>query len=348
MTARPTDPTTREELYDTADEVAMPGRLGYYLKLCGDRLWPLFQRADAEALAYQSRYRAMSAAVTLLGTVAVLLGCAELIRPQWAGTLTWVDGILAVLAAIGVLIGLGKKLHRSWLASRYRAERLRLLKFSAFADPGVWQERGHGANWESAFEQSLDEIEGIEADELESISHHERIPDLPSEAPAKAVPDETRRALAVYYRIKRLEPQIDYFHARARRVRSLDNPVLLPLVFFGSLGIVLAHFGLTIVRRVVGLHEAAGLDRIGDLLIGLSLALPVAWAGVRTYRSANEFARNRSRSLARESALRQIAKRLAEEPSPQALFASIALAEYILAADQHEWLRLMLDAEWYG
>jgi len=84
MTRRRTDPVSRVELYDTPDETALPGRLGYYVKLCGEELWPVFQREDREALRYQTRYRTVSLIVTSLGTAAVLAGCAELVFPGGA------------------------------------------------------------------------------------------------------------------------------------------------------------------------------------------------------------------------------------------------------------------------
>ena len=341
MTDRRTDPATRVELFDTPDETALPGPLGYYLKLCHQELWPVFQREDREALAAQARYRKVSLTVAALGTAAVLAGCMELVFRSWERALIWIEGVLVVLAALAVLFGYWNKLHRSWLTSRCRAERLRLLKFASFADPRVWQDGARDEGWEAAFRREIEEIRAIEPDELDSISHHERVPAPVPEAAARAVPDATRRALTVYYRVKRLEPQIDYFQIRARKVRWLDNPVLLPFVFFFSLSIVLVHFAFTVVPGTVG--ETAGKG-----LLSASLAAPALFAGVRTYRSANEFARNRSRSIARESALRQISERLSGDPAPHGLFASVSMAEYILAADQHEWLRLMLDAEWYG
>jgi hypothetical protein len=355
MTARRTDPTSREELYDTGDETALPGRLGYYLKLCGEVLWPLFQRNDRAALAYQARYRRVSLAVTVLGTLAVVAGSVELFQAALARVLTPIEGVLGLLAAAAVVYGLARKLHRSWLKFRYRAERLRLLKFSMFADPRVWADDRRGGDWEASFRREIERIDGIEQDDLESISHHERIPDFPTEAASRAVPDDVLRALAVYYRVKRLDPQIEYFQGRAQRVSWMDNPVLLPLIFFGSVALVLMHSVVWGAPYLVSAREASARDSVAKALeplagalLGLSLAIPAWWAGMRTYRSANEFARNRSRSLARENALREIAERLSGNPAPQSLFAHIAMAEYILAADQHEWLRLMLDAEWYG
>jgi hypothetical protein len=351
---RPATPP-REELYDTEDEQAVPGRLGYYLRLCRQDLWPRFQRLDADAIAAQNSHRRLTKTIASLGGAALVIGSFQLAIPRlaasnlypswklafagWEGDLRWLEGILAALTAVFVLIGLARKRHREWLLTRYQAERLRLLKFRAFADPRVWTDGSESRDWEADFARELTHILEIEGDELESISHHEPVPGLPSAALAESVPEATRRELLVYYRIKRLEPQTEYFERRARRTFIFDNPVLLPLVFFVSVGCVLVHFALERVR-----HESA----LAVAFAILSLALPAAWAGVRTYRSANEFSRNRSRSLAKQNALAELGDRLSRERGPQAIFADLMLAEYILAADQHEWLRLMVEAEWYG
>ncbi len=79
-----------------------------------------------------------------------------------------------------------------------------------------------------------------------------------------------------------------------------------------------------------------------------SLAVPAAWTAIRTQRTAHEFARNVVRSRARHSALCLISERLLEEKDLVAIFGYLYLCEFILAADQHEWLRLMKEAEWYG
>jgi hypothetical protein len=345
----------REELYDTEDEQAVPGRLGYYLRLCRQELWPRFQRLDAEAIAAQNSHRRMTKTIASLGGAALVLGSFQLAMPKleasnlypswkltfagWESFLPWLEGILAASTAVFVLVGLARKRHRAWLLARYQAERLRLLKFRAFADPRVWTDAPGPGDWEADFTREVTRILEIEGDELESISHHEPVPALPSAALAESVSEPTRRELLVYYRIKRLEPQTEYFERRARRTFFFDNPVLLPLVFFVSVGCVLVHFALERVR-----HESA--LAVGFAIV--SLALPAAWAGVRTYRSANEFSRNRSRSLAKQNALAELGDRLSREREPQAIFGDVLLAEYILAADQHEWLRLMVEAEWYG
>ena len=97
---------------------------------------------------------------------------------------------------------------------------------------------------------------------------------------------------------------------------------------------------------------------------------------MRLRHTANEVARNQNRSFARSEGLGKIAGRLGgvpdgllarftetierkapgewivstrlEGPADAAfVFSHLALAEQILESDQREWLRLMLEAEWY-
>jgi hypothetical protein len=54
----------------------------------------------------------------------------------------------------------------------------------------------------------------------------------------------------------------------------------------------------------------------------------------------------------RKTAMETIAKRLSDERlgerDPHRIFGYLYLAEFILASDTHEWMRLMREAEWYG
>jgi hypothetical protein len=99
--------------------------------------------------------------------------------------------------------------------------------------------------------------------------------------------------------------------------------------------------------------------------------LPAAAAGVRTWRSAFEFSRNKGRFEAAHQALRDLERRLVEEgfaasekprgqPSNPALdkdeeetdaypiLRDLSWCEHILESEHREWLRLMYETEWFG
>jgi len=123
------------------------------------------------------------------------------------------------------------------------------------------------------------------------------------------------------------------------------------------------------------------------LLAFLAALLPAAAASVRTWRAAFEFSRNRSRFWAAHGALVKIERMLVEsgfvsaevnarsaesvqdarpgEPAADATRRNVApidtgkvdgakvlkelwWCEHILAVEHIEWLRLMMEAEWYG
>ena len=94
--------------------------------------------------------------------------------------------------------------------------------------------------------------------------------------------------------------------------------------------------------------EVTGRRETSRVFLVLAVALPVVAAGIRTWRAAHEFGRNMSRFEAKRSALEELARSLGETRSPEAVFHLLWQSEQILEADHREWLRLMLEAEWFG
>lgn len=140
------------------------------------------------------------------------------------------------------------------------------------------------------------------------------------------------------------------------------------------MGLVLAHLAVKSAVRSGAIPQAHEVT--AHVVAFASVFLPTVVATFRTQLAANEIARNRNRSHARYAALTTLARRLdpAERPllritqlveetqQPAGLrvshaiegpadaavsFGNLVLSEQILATDQREWLRLMLEAEWY-
>jgi len=65
-------------------------------------------------------------------------------------------------------------------------------------------------------------------------------------------------------------------------------------------------------------------------------------------RTAYEFARNTSRFRAKYVALERLAERLQRENDPAALWYAMWCCEQMMDAEHREWLRLMIEAEWFG
>ena len=173
------------------------------------------------------------------------------------------------------------------------------------------------------------------------------MPEHPSREVCDALPPPMLEELLDYYRRRRLTLQTEYFRRSATRAeaRVFKSPLLLPLFFFAGLVGTLIHwtFKVTAVEPQRGLLSVVSLGTIA--IAGM---IPAVWKGYKAYRGANEFARTVSRSMAKRSALEQIAERLQPEKDRCALFGELAVCEYILGSDQQEWLRLMIGAKWYG
>ena len=92
------------------------------------------------------------------------------------------------------------------------------------------------------------------------------------------------------------------------------------------------------------------------ILIALAASFPVIGAGIRTLRSAHEFARLASLFRAKHNALKRIRdaldelmnEKIAVKNKTAQVLHTLWQCEQFLEDEHYEWLRLMLDAEWYG
>lgn len=365
--------TAKHDLHDVGTDVEDSGPLGEYLRLCRDHLSKPFEEADREAVSSQRWHRRITGAAAAFGGAALVLAAVYISFHGALPTSTvLVEAVLAGIATLFVLAGMIRGWHGDWLLRRYQAEQLRLAKFRYLVDPEFWSEGGPSAiRKRDQFLHEIERIRTIEEKELDALAADESIPSLPSEAACNAIPDALRLEILAYYRRRRLESQLAYFSSSGRRKpRWYQSPALLPFIFFASIvGVVLHAWAeratesekrheSPVLRALPeagaagkqGEHTAPGgpIESLGHVALALSLGLPGAWAGIRTWRTANEFGRNHSRSLARFRSLSKIADRLSPSVAAVEVFADLGLSEHILESDQGEWLRLMREAEWYG
>ncbi len=361
-----------DEMFDEPADLAAPGRLGEFLTACHERLVGPYQDADARALRSQKRYRRLILAAAILTTLALFVDAGQLAFRQHLPerlSLPIAEVVLAVGSIVLVGTALGGGWQKDWLLRRFQAEQYRLLKFRVLGDEDLWIRRS--GEWRTEVNREAAEIAKLEHEDLEEEASREGVAKLPSPRVADVDREDLSRLLS-YYERKRLALQIDYFTRAARGSRSLWlNPLWVPLIFFASMSVVLLHVA---VEEWHWMPEGSFGERG---LAVLPILLPSLLAGLRLKVTANEFARNRGRSLAHRSALEEIARRLGSldpkqllkvtgtmretrEPpgvrisrrvegalDPGYVFSHLALAEQILASDQREWLRLMLEAEWY-
>jgi hypothetical protein len=84
------------------------------------------------------------------------------------------------------------------------------------------------------------------------------------------------------------------------------------------------------------------------ILIMFAASLPVIGAAIRTLRTAHEFGRNTLRFEATSNELNQLSGKLQDSPDQRSQLEIFQRVENVLEAERREWMRLMIDAEWYG
>ena len=361
-----------DDMHDPHDRGA-PFPLGEYLTICdpcadgreGPCLRKDFSDADRDAIHGQRAFAVAVRRGVALGLSALLVGLLQYamgerlpedVRP-WA---FWTEAIYTAVALGYVLYALitGKQEH--WLNERFKAERLRLLKFKVLIDPRLWLAKPQApdqsdplALWRGRIETGRQQIANQPEKLLDALMVSDALPDLPATKDSAAVDASTLERLLDYYRRKRLDYQLAYFAAKTKKKQSLvDNNLLSPIFYFAGVAMSLCNLVLEFATKGV---ENQRIRETSALLVGGSFALPLIWSGLRTRRSAHEVSRNLARSHARLAALSEIRDCLNEATSgPRAewdrpmIFGYLYTCENILASDQHEWIRLMREAEWYG
>jgi hypothetical protein len=316
----------------------------------------------------QALHRFVAAVAAVLGVLAVALAVAQLggmlgarlrdstetggLQGLSAALLRLLSGhwpmaieVIAILLALGaVIFGGWAQLHQSWLTERSKAERLRSLKFRFLADPDLWSGLpGARERAERKLAIALGQISALTFRQVREWSRRDE-PPLPPHVPADgtyALGDLVR-----FYRAERLDSQIAYLERECRR-RSrwerLTAPIS-PALFYLCAVVVMWHFLLE------SRHRLDPADLPGPLSIALVLlagTLPAIAAGVRTLRISREYGRNTFRFEAKAAALETLRNMLTPDAGPAQVFLVLWSAEQVLESDHREWLRLMIEAEWF-
>jgi hypothetical protein len=341
-------PPRVDDMHDAADDAARWPLLAERLELCRQWVVPAFDEADRAAIAHQKRHRWLVRCATVFGTVAILVAIAQLALDGAVGgeAMPVAELALALLAAAAVGLGLVAAFQTRWLLERHKAERLRLAKYRFLIDPDLWC--GDPATQDRRVQELKDEVGEIRA--LTPAQVHVWVEqDTPPEPPhsfarcrhAKEIADQ----VAGYYRTRRLRYQLDWFRLRARQHQRINKLTyyLSPILFFGSVGAVLAHF---IYDYLAGHTE--GLTPVSRGLIALAAALPAVGGGVREFRASGQSARNTIRYRAKAAALATIESALDHYPDACATHTGLWYSEVVLENEHREWLRLMLEADGFA
>jgi hypothetical protein len=211
---------------------------------------------------------------------------------------------------------------------------------------------------------AADKVTGLTNEELKTWAERGILPEEPPSLAGSRADAYTLYSLVDYYLTKRCRNQLSYFERRARHFSSRDRylKALPRLLFFGSVLAALGYFSLQIFKTLQP-HQAAAqaseTSTLGAAFILVAASLPVISAGVRTFRSAHQLARNTSRYKAAFEAIKLPAERLELDAErlyglyaeghttieAHDVFRDLWRCEQILEAEHREWLRLMMEAE---
>lgn len=338
--------TDVDDMNDLPQEMPTSEPLRTILDHWQQNLRSQFVTADRAALRSQKTYKDRARTAAILGSIAValaILQLSSLVQGRWAELLPWVEGATAASTFLVVFLGMRSSFKERWLLERYQAESLRLLKFRSLIQSACWS--ANPAEIEKWKDRLCDQVEGITATTFSALQGWISRGTVPAvvEAPADGrVNESSLKELVRYYHKKRLHYQMSYFGSAARRNEANDHHTRLvgPALFFGSVAFVLAHLSVEIVGG-----SAHWLSR---LLILSAAVLPAMGAGFRTHRAANEFARNAARFEAVRHTLSELSERLRYATDAPAIFRELGFGEQVLEADLREWMRLMMEAEWFG
>lgn len=301
-----------------------------------------FLAADRSALHFQHRRSQVAMGSAGFGLVAlgIALTCLAKHYEGHAWTLA-AEAVCAVFAIALVTLGLVKDYHGRWLAARHRAERLRLARYGLVIDPRTWSsDPAVRARGEAAYRDVVRGAFGVNEESMEDWAG-ESMPFLPPAVPQGLSGADVWREVLDYYRVRRLDPQHAYFTAaerRSRRHREWLEP-LIASAFFGGVLVELLYAAIALGTRN---HHAS------EWLLLLALLLPILAATLRIMRGAFEFGRNELRFAAVATGLERVRGRLEMIDDPVSAWQSLWTAERVLDEEHREWLRLMLEASWFG
>ncbi len=318
------------------------------LASAGESIDAAFARVDARANALQRRHQRVVLVGVTAGFVALACSFASICFTPVVPSLPLLLGEFASsLVMVGAIVhGLVSRYHHHWILQRHRAERLRLLRFSWIVDPQNWDAAPDaGPAMARELRAQVDAVVGAGEPEMKRWYGNAGVADvaMPAHAPSQAFVDAVKR----YYVQERLSGQLSYFLDMADRRERLDSVTrILPAVAFGTA--VLLSFIHLIIEYVDYRNGGEAIAVPGGWLLYVILILPAFGAAARLLRSAFEFARNRQRFIITAAELERARGRLDIATKPADVARAMLRAEDALAQEHREWLRLMLEAEWYG
>lgn len=322
---------------------------------------------DALALKRQRLHTRIAAFAIWPGVIAIVLAILQLAAPHLADghsgeVLTRLENLeLAAIfvALIAVSFGHWHNVHHSWLEHRQRAERLRILKFSALSWPELWCDFD---KWKERLDREVRHLNRISKEEaMKWACENDPVdPTLP-EAPSCPVPQADFQVLALHYQIKRLRFQHHYFSVQAVKAQRsswmADWKLGIKLLVLSGSAVILhsvLHFlsHSPKIAHYLPWHDQIGrngLNTLDVLLITTAALLPVIGFGLRAWQAAFEAPRSRNLYRAKALALQEYLKHIQTEgTSVEHTLHQISLGEHFFTNEHREWFRLQMEAEWFA
>ena len=359
--------TSQNDMHDSPKDLATWTHLADTLRVCQRQIEGAYVNADNEADRCQRQHKRLTITAAAAGTFAVIVAILQLTELRHSFVpMPILEGVSAFIAVGAVAAGIWSKRQPGWFLARHQAERCRFLKFRFLIDPelliGTPQQRAQRID---RLPQEVDDIRRLDLQGLKTWAEEGMVPQAPARgASCLAAPYELSELIDYYIR-KRLCNQMDWFNKRAQQLSQRDRVLKLlpPWLFFGSVGAALVHFMYDELVYLVGLPAQVMIFgarvEVSIALILIAAILPVLGGGFRTLRSASQFARNTSRYTAALEGLKPSFDALnveshklqavdAARVSASTIFYHMWRCEQILEAEHREWLRLMMQAEWFG
>jgi uncharacterized integral membrane protein len=369
---RPPEAPYAYDMYDSEGDLRRWPNLAPILQDCNDTVAAAHFMADSAATRYRARHRWVVLITAICGMLAVLFAVMQL-SPLVTLHIFWAkqaEIVAAVVAVVAVIFGLLAAFSRHWLLERDRAERYRLLKFRFLISPKLWS----GTTCKERQDWLHKQIKSFEAWDKNALRRWAESEVDDSETASTGVPADVDGAVLTdlidYYQEKRLNYQQEYFDGQAKHRHFLDRFTRIApfLFFFLSILAALGHYIYDLeVGRLseLSLHIAegeaeSGAGPLGDhssqpehettglVLLIAAACFPVIGAAVRTLRTAHEFGRNALRFQATSNELKRLRYHLRKKQDAQARLQVLYRVEKVLEAERREWLRLMMEAEWFG
>lgn len=384
----PAEPVyTQSELYDSPADLLRWHQLAPLLKTWHQEVWEKDHSEsrgcwyyDQEAIRLQERHRVAVIVAAVAGTAAIVLAILQLGNVATDSLLN-LEVACLIAAVITIVLGAIHSLDHRWREDRFKAEQYRMLKFRFLHDAARWI----AASAEERSRHLVTYIARIHAADRHVIKEwihwkREILPVL--ETPEGKLDVNLAGELVDYFRERRLKPQQHYFHSRGQKLHRVESIVrwVGPGLFFASVTCALTHAALHVLEpksQPPGVsqkarHEpgnetpkSAG-ESPGDAslhsktpaehdnltwAIWLALAaaiLPVTAAGIRTWRGAFEFGRNSLRFESMAHHLEYLLSELDMAKTPEAKLALLRRGEHAMEGEHRAWMRLMMEAEWFG